>query len=178
MKVWGETQFKPFIKPSQGMFIQTSVRKLIDNRFSTMGYWHILGGCVLKRDDEYFLCALDEGRNVYSVPGKANSIRSQGTNNLIKQGAKLITSAEEILEDIAFEYNDLSIGAHSQENITSEQFAPQEKDILSILSSQPYYIEQVTKKCALSQAEAISMLTRLEMSHKVQRTFGGGYIKK
>lgn len=44
--------------------------------------------------------ALDQGRNVYAVPGNINSPNSVGTNELIKQGAKLVTSYEEILEDI------------------------------------------------------------------------------
>lgn len=44
--------------------------------------------------------ALDQGRNVYAVPGNINSPNSVGTNELIKQGAKLVTSYKEILEDI------------------------------------------------------------------------------
>ena len=43
--------------------------------------------------------ALEQGRNVYSIPGNINSKNSSGTNELIKQGAKLVTSYEEILED-------------------------------------------------------------------------------
>lgn len=44
--------------------------------------------------------ALEQGRNVYAIPGNINSPNSNGTNELIKQGAKLVTSYEEILEDI------------------------------------------------------------------------------
>ena len=43
--------------------------------------------------------ALEQGRNVYCVPGNINSLNSSGTNELIKQGAKLITSSEDVLED-------------------------------------------------------------------------------
>ena len=44
--------------------------------------------------------ALEQGRSVYAIPGNINSKNSSGTNELIKQGAKLVTSYEEILEDI------------------------------------------------------------------------------
>lgn len=44
--------------------------------------------------------ALEQGREVFAIPGNINKENSKGTNNLIKQGAKLITSCEEILEEI------------------------------------------------------------------------------
>ena len=44
--------------------------------------------------------ALEQGKNVYAVPGNINSPYSFGTNALIKQGAKMITSVEDILEDL------------------------------------------------------------------------------
>jgi len=43
--------------------------------------------------------ALEQGRDIFVVPGNINSLNSVGTNNLIKQGAKLITSYQDILED-------------------------------------------------------------------------------
>lgn len=46
--------------------------------------------------------ALEQGKEVYAVPGNINSITSTGTNELIKQGAKVVTSVKDILEDINF----------------------------------------------------------------------------
>ena len=43
--------------------------------------------------------ALEQGKNVYAIPGNITSPNSIGTNDLIKQGAKLVTNAREILED-------------------------------------------------------------------------------
>ena len=44
--------------------------------------------------------ALEQGKNVYAVPGNINSPNSLGTNSLIKQGAKIVTNVEDILEDL------------------------------------------------------------------------------
>ena len=45
-------------------------------------------------------CALDQGREVYALPGNISSPYSLGTNKLLKEGAKMVTSAEDILEDL------------------------------------------------------------------------------
>jgi len=49
--------------------------------------------------------ALDQGKELYVVPGNINNPNSFGTNNLIKQGAKMITCTEDILEDFYTNYN-------------------------------------------------------------------------
>lgn len=46
--------------------------------------------------------ALEQGRNVYAIPGNITSPNSIGTNELIKQGAKLVTNVKEIIEDYIF----------------------------------------------------------------------------
>lgn len=44
--------------------------------------------------------ALEQGKNVYAIPGNINSLNSYGTNELIKQGAKIVTNMQDILEDL------------------------------------------------------------------------------
>lgn len=46
--------------------------------------------------------ALEQGKNVYAIPGNITSPNSIGTNELIKQGAKLVTNVQEIIEDYDF----------------------------------------------------------------------------
>lgn len=47
-------------------------------------------------------CALDQGKDVFAVPGNINSIYSKGTNKLIQEGCKLITSSDDILEELDY----------------------------------------------------------------------------
>lgn len=44
--------------------------------------------------------ALEQGRNIYVIPGNIDSVNSYGTNELIKQGAKIATNIQDILEDL------------------------------------------------------------------------------
>ena len=44
--------------------------------------------------------ALEQGRDVYAIPGNIISCKSGGTNDLIKQGAKIVTNCEDILNDL------------------------------------------------------------------------------
>lgn len=50
-------------------------------------------------------CALEQGRDVYALPGNIGSPYSQGTNKILKEGAKLVTSADDILEDLTSIFN-------------------------------------------------------------------------
>ena len=47
-------------------------------------------------------CALDQGREVFAVPGNINSIYSKGTNKMIQEGAKLVLSADDIIEELSY----------------------------------------------------------------------------
>jgi len=44
--------------------------------------------------------ALEQGREVFALPGNVNSIKSTGTNKLIKEGAKIVTGIDDILEEL------------------------------------------------------------------------------
>lgn len=50
-------------------------------------------------------CALDQGREVFAVPGNINSIYSKGTNKMIQEGAKLVLSADDIIEELSYLVN-------------------------------------------------------------------------
>lgn len=66
--------------------------------------------------------AADEGRDVFAIPGNAGSFVSEGTNNLIKQGAKLVTDPSEILEEYLSETRIKSLSAETLDTISYRDY--------------------------------------------------------
>ncbi len=115
--------------------------------------------------------ALDQNRTVYSVPGPIYAETSKGPNNLIKMGAKLITEANDILED-------LNLKKYGQTQETQELFGDtaEENIILKNLSREPIGINEIIKQSELNAAQATSALTFLEMKGKIRNLGGQQYI--
>ena len=65
-------------------------------------------------------CALDQGREVFAIPGRANSPQSEGTNWLISQGAKVVTEVEDILDELSVEVAD-TLGNGGLADVVSER---------------------------------------------------------
>ena len=115
--------------------------------------------------------ALEQNRTVYAVPGPIYSSVSQGPNNLLKMGAKPLTEANDILED-------LNLKQLPQNKKAGEILGdtPQENAILKILSREPVNINELIKQSGLQTGEATSALTFLEMKGKVKNLGGQQYI--
>lgn len=115
--------------------------------------------------------ALDQNRTVYAVPGPIYSETSKGPNNLIKMGAKLISEANDILED-------LNLKKFETVQETREFFGDtaEEKIILKIINREPINIDEIIKKSELNTAQTMSTLTFLEMKGKIRNLGGQQYI--
>ncbi len=114
--------------------------------------------------------SLEQNREVFAVPGSIFSATSRGTNHLIKQGAKLVTSAFDILEELNISNSPL-IQADSFE-ATAE-----ETQILELLSQDPMHIDDLIKTIKLSPAIINSSLTMLEMKGRIKNLGGATYVK-
>ncbi len=130
--------------------------------------------------------ALEEGRDVYSIPGPADALRSMGTNNLIKEGAKLITCADEINEDILSSKKTEAVNRsieevfHSELNseILSEKRCDDSNDqIMRCLNDTPQTINRLMDMTNMSQPKLYMRLTTLEMRQQIKRLFGGQYVR-
>ncbi|MBU4285126.1 DNA-processing protein DprA [Patescibacteria group bacterium] len=117
--------------------------------------------------------ALEQNREVFAVPGNIYENNSQGTNQLIKMGAKLVTRVEDILEELNL--------SHLLENTEKKKIKPENKEeeiILSILSLQPIHIDEIIKLSKLSTSAVNSTLTILELKEVVRNLGKNNYIIK
>lgn len=102
--------------------------------------------------------ALDQGREVMAVPGSIYNLNSTGTNKLIKLGAKLVSSAEDVLET-------LDLGS-IKEYVKVKKDIPltdSEKKIYNILSDEEMHVDEVVRKSGANASEVNGILTLLEI---------------
>lgn len=118
--------------------------------------------------------AMEQGKDVFAVPGNINSIFSRGTNLLIKDGAKLVMSVEDIIEEIPClleRYSNLNVKAEIDYN----QFSDNEVKILKCISEKPIHCDLITYRTGINIIELNSILTILEMKGVIKQLPGRIY---
>jgi DNA processing protein len=104
--------------------------------------------------------AADQGRDVFAVPGNIFSAASSGTNRLIQDGAKLVMTANDVLEELEIAHQVV------QTRTKTEKIAPAnetEAALLKYLSMEPLHIDDLVRLCGLPIAIVTSTLTILEL---------------
>jgi DNA processing protein len=119
-------------------------------------------------------CALEQGREVFALPGKIDSFTSQGTNDLIKQGAKLIQSSQDIVDEL--EPLRLLSGM-PKETQKIPDLPEEESKVYQLLSSEPMHIDELLEKSALSQGKLLTALMKLEYKKLIKELPGKRFVK-
>lgn len=117
--------------------------------------------------------ALDQGKDVFAVPGNINCSVSKGTNKLIKEGAKPVTCVEDILE----EYN-ITKKSNNDKN-TYNNLSESERLVMEIVEKkQPIHIDMVSSILHLDPATVNSVITILEIKDLIEQLPGKIIILK
>ncbi|MFA5795403.1 MAG: DNA-processing protein DprA [Candidatus Brocadiia bacterium] len=125
--------------------------------------------------------ALDQGREIFAVPGKIDSPFSHGCHKLIKQGAKLVENVDDILDEITLlSYSkspaaDKAIAARNR--IARKPLDYKEELIISKLTKdEPRHIDDIIDASGLPAAIISSMLLTMELKQLVRQIPGKGYV--
>lgn len=138
--------------------------------------------------------AAEQGREVYALPGQVGYANSKGPHSLIRDGAKLVESVEDILLElelptVMYQQPEESSQAPEVATVTKTKQSPtpvaakikapeppnvstQEKDVLSVLAPEGSFVDEIAMACRISVSEALSSLTMLELKGLV-RQFSG-----
>lgn len=132
--------------------------------------------------------AAEQGRTVFAVPGKISSHTSSGTNELIKDGARLVQSADDIMEELSLvEMKPLSGGDKEKKDksITKmtkayiyNSLTEDERKIYKILSDEPIYIDDIFNKATLNPAKGSKALLSLQIKSLIRELPGKQFVRK
>lgn len=111
-------------------------------------------------------CALDQGRDVFAVPGSIYAAKSQGTNYLIQKGAKLVSKVEDILEDYGIYLQSIEIQASNAH----------EKAVLAALGSDAFTMDEIIRESGLDASVVSSTMMIMELEKKVRNLGNGKFV--
>src|SRR4030042_7075872 len=122
--------------------------------------------------------ALEQGRRVFAVPGNVGVATSKGTNRLIKQGAKLVEEAQDILTEILPQYGGpRAVGTVKKNDLLTKGSPPAalsdaEDDIFQLLSHNPLHIDEISRMSQMEIRRVSTILLELELKGGISQLGG------
>jgi DNA processing protein len=119
--------------------------------------------------------ASEQGREVFAIPGSIHNPLAQGCHHLIREGAKLVETAKDILEEIAFVAPSWKVSKNSK-NEKKTELSPVYSQLLEQIGYEITPLDVILWRSGLTTSEVSSILLTLELSGYIQAT-SGGYIR-
>jgi DNA processing protein len=115
---------------------------------------------------------VEQGKDVFAIPGSIHATQSRGCHALIKQGAKLVESAQDVLEEGGCEAAPRPTGPAC---LQTPAAAPEQDSLLAALGFDPVSLEALLARTGLATAQLQAQLMALELQGQVARLPGGLY---
>lgn len=118
--------------------------------------------------------AAEQNRDVFAVPGSIQSFKSTGTHTLIKQGAKLVEHAQDIMEELEYLIKTPVENDKPADNITEKisPLSPEEQVVFESLEPYPVHIDDIARKLSMEAGKLSSILLQLELKGIAQQSPG------
>jgi len=114
--------------------------------------------------------ALEQGRDVLAIPGSIHSPLAKGCHDLIRQGAKLVESVEDVLAEVGTPGGEVSIPARRRHSVSVG-----DDPLLEALGFAPASIDEITARTGRSAAQVAARLAELEVEGRVASLAGGRF---
>ena len=124
--------------------------------------------------------ALDQGKEVYAVPGRYNDMLSYGCNRLIEQGAGIVLSTESLLKNLAIALNLKRIPPKEEELVSRvcAEMSPEEKKIYEALDLDAKSVDEIARQTGLTLLQSMRALLNLQLQDLAAEVSKNRYIRK
>lgn len=113
--------------------------------------------------------ALEQGKDVFALPGNINNYQSKGTNRLIKEGAKILLSIDDILDELKYKY---SLENTKEKTELKEALSNEEIKIFNIIKQEPIHIDLIAYNSGMNISDLNTILTVLELKGFIHQLSG------
>lgn len=160
------TEYYPTFEPMKYRFPQR-------NRIVTgLSYGTVVGEAAIKSGALISAnLTLEQGRELMCIPGAINNSNTEGIYKLLKDGATLVTSGEDVLNTLGWE-----VIKEENKNFSLELDAT-EKKIFAIISMESKGFDEIQSELAISTEELLDYLTRMELKGLIEQSGGDRYKK-
>lgn len=128
--------------------------------------------------------ALEQGKEVFAVPGNVTSRSSEGTNLLLKKGAKLVAHVDDIIEEVApllrgyLGQQPHLTAAAGEKGPEGLEISDEEKAIWDVLGTEPKHIDVIAREAQMMPSKLLSLLLALEIKGAVRQIEGKKFYRQ
>ena len=121
--------------------------------------------------------AVEQNREVFAIPGNITGEESKGPNGLIRQGAKLVMSVEDILEELQDTLPEEFLNKTGQAELETVTLTDVENKVFSVISSEPTHIDEIINVTKIKTGHLATALINLELKGFIKQFPGKMFVK-